>query len=259
MFYGQGLPAHKTSLTPFIEKISIHILCLQRKKGINMSQIPVFLLSIRGALAPHTLEAARSVHNQTAGVPANVAAAKSLGDLSHMVYVPVGQSGPNSGEFLILDQWNSIEGLNQFFANEHVQAQAAEIFSQRDPVVWAPAEDFYSYHFPAPYGKNERYIGIVRGMLPSRAAAREVHNALVGKSVNQARAAGDMSHEAFFRLTPPGAPESLEWFAVDVWHDAAGMAAYYNNPAFMSALMGMFSAPPDASVWSHPAGEWVEW
>ncbi len=224
-----------------------------------MSQVPVFLLSIRGTLAPRTLEAARSVHNQTAGMPANVAAAKSLGDLSHMVYVPMSHPGPESGEFLILDVWNSIEGLNQFFANEHVQQQAAEIFSQRDPVVWAPTEDFYGYHFPAPYGKNERHIAVVRGTVRSRAAAREVHNAIVGKSVNQARAAGDMAHEAYFRISPPGAPESLEFLAVDTWHDGAGMAAFYSNPAFTSGLMELFAAPPDSSVWTHPAGEWVEW
>jgi hypothetical protein len=224
-----------------------------------MSQIPVFLLAIRGTLAPSKLEAARSIHNQTAGKPANVAAAKSLGDLSHMVYVPLGHTGPDSGEFLILDLWNNPDGLNQFFANPHVQEEAGQIFSARDPVVWAPAEDFYAYHFPAPYGKNDRYIGIVRGMVRSRAEARAVHNELVGKSVNQARAAGDMSHEAYFRLTPPGTPESLEFFAVDTWLDGTGMMAYYNNPAFASGLMGMFSAPPVSSVWAQPAGDWVEW
>ena len=104
----------------------------------------IYLLAIRGNLAAKTLEASRSVHNQTAGHPANVAAAKSLGDLSHMVYVPL-QSSPDN-EFLILDVWNSMDGLNQFFANPTVQEQAGQIFTRRDPVVWAPAGDFTSYH-----------------------------------------------------------------------------------------------------------------
>ena len=38
-------------------------------------QLSVFLLTIRGTLSPATLEAARKVHNQTAGDPAGVAAA----------------------------------------------------------------------------------------------------------------------------------------------------------------------------------------
>src|SRR5436853_6987038 len=103
-------------------------------------EMTFYLLSIRGKLKPDTLEAARAIHNETAGAPANVAAARALGDLSHMVYVPAGGGpGAGAGEFLILDQWNSLEGLNQFFANPHVQEQAGQIFSARDPVVRAPA------------------------------------------------------------------------------------------------------------------------
>ncbi len=64
----------------------------------------VYLLSIRGILALKTLEAARAVHNETAGAPANVAAARALGDLSHMVYVPMEHEGHHGNEFLILDQ-----------------------------------------------------------------------------------------------------------------------------------------------------------
>ena len=54
-----------------------------------MSDLSLYLLAIRGTLSPATLEAARKVHNQTAGNPAGVAAAKSLGDVSHNVYVPM--------------------------------------------------------------------------------------------------------------------------------------------------------------------------
>ena len=57
--------------------------------------LSIYLLSIRGTLSAPTLEESRSIHNETAGAPANVAAAQSLGDLSHMVYVPAG--GPEAG------------------------------------------------------------------------------------------------------------------------------------------------------------------
>ena len=219
----------------------------------------IYLLSIHGALAPKTVEAARAAHNQTAGAPANVAAARALGDLSHMVYVPIDHAGPESGEFLILDQWNSMEGLNTFFADPHVQEGGGLIFSQRDPVVWAPAEGFAGYHFPAPHDRTDRIVGLVRGMVRSRAEAQTFHNAIVGGSLNKARANGNVSHEAYFRLSPPGAPESLEFFAVDTWYDGEGMMRHYDEPGFMSSLVKMFTAEPVATVWTHPAGSWVEW
>jgi hypothetical protein len=176
-----------------------------------------------------------------------------------MVYVPMAQTGAEAGEFLIMDLWNNLEGLNQFFANPQVHEQAERIFSQRDPVVWAPAAGFHAHHFPAPYGQNERLVGIVRGLVRSRAEALAAHNATVEKHINQARAAGNLSHQAYFRLTPPGTPESLEFFAVDVWLNAAGMGEFYQDSAFMASVQNWFSGAPAADVWTHPQGDWVEW
>jgi len=220
-----------------------------------------YLLTIRGTLAPATLEDARKVHNATAGDPQNVAAAKSLGDLSHMVYVPFGGGQPESGagEFLILDIWNNMDGLSQFFANKLVQEQAGMIFSQRDPVVWAPASGFISYNLPAPHDRPERIVAVVRGMVRSREEAMAVHNAIVSSQVNKARMAGDMSHEVYFRVAAPDAPERLELFAVDVWTDAEGMGGYYSDPDFARGIQELFAGQPATSVWVHPAGDWFEW
>jgi len=218
----------------------------------------IYLLSILGTLAPKTIEAARLAHNQTAGLPDNIAAARALGDLSHMVYVPFGPAS-ESGQFLILDQWNSLEGLNKFFADPHVQEGGGLIFSQRDPVVWAPAEGFSGYHCPAPFDRKDRIVAVVTGKVKSRPEAQAVHNAIVAQSMNAARMAGDMEHEAYFRLSPPGAPESLEFLARDVWYDPQGMARLYADPAFTSGLAQLFVAPPMSTVWIHPAGSWAEW
>lgn len=176
-----------------------------------------------------------------------------------MVYAPLDPSGSEAGAFLILDVWNSMDGLNQFFANPQVQQQAGQIFTKRDPVVWIPAEGFVSYHIPVPHGKNDRYVGIVRGMLRSVEEGQRVHNALVGKFINKARSRGNVSHNAYLRLTPPGTPEALEFFAVDVWMDAAGMGQHYQDPDFMGGFGDLFAEQPSASVWTHPAGTWVEW
>ena len=225
----------------------------------NTSDLSLFLLTIRGTLAPATLEAARSVHNQTAGAPANVAVTQSLGDISHMVYVPPLKAEKGAGEFLIMDIWNSMDGLNQFFANPQVQHQAGEIFTSRDPVVWIAAEGFVNYHIPAPFGKNERLVAVVRGKVESIEKARAIHNAGVSKMINLAHKAGDLTHEAYFRLAAPGSPEALEFFAVDVWMSHEGMHDFYDQPEFMQTLDGMFAAEPDFSVWTHPTGDWVEW
>ena len=102
-------------------------------------------------------------------------------------------------------------------------------------------------------------MSTVRGMVKSRAEAQAVHNELVGKLINKTRSRGNMSHEAYFRLTPPGTPESLEFFAVDVWMDAAGMQEHYTDPEFLGGFGKLFAGEPATGVWTHPAGEWVEW
>jgi hypothetical protein len=219
----------------------------------------LFLLAIRGTLAPATIEAARSLHNSTAGAPENVAAARSLGDLSHMVYVPLEPPKKGAGEFLILDIWNSMEGLNKFFANPTVQEQGGRIFSARAPVVWAHVPGWAGYTFPTPYGKNDRIVALVRGSVKSRDKARELHNGFVSGQVNKARLAGNVSHDAYFRVMPPGSPESLEFFAVDVWMDVQGMGRHYADPGFMDGFKDLFSGAPDTSTWTHPPGTWVEW
>ena len=218
-----------------------------------------YLLSIRGQLAAPTLEEARVVHNATAGGSANIAAARSLGDVSHMVYVPADQAGDAAGEFLILDLWNSLEGLNQFFANPQVQEGGGKIFTQRDPVVWAPAPGFLGYHLPAPHGCNDRTVAVVRGPVQSVEHAQRIHNAFAASQVNKARMAGNLSHEAYLRLAAPGTPEALEFFAVDTWMDAEGMASHYADPGFGGALQELFAGPPAFSIWRHPAGIWAVW
>ena len=219
----------------------------------------IYLLSIYGSLKPASLEASRSIHNQTAGAPESVAAARALGDLSHMVHVPIDHDETAPGDFLILDLWNNLDGLNQFFMDPHVQEGGGMIFSSRDPVVWAPAREFLSYYLPVPTGKNERYTGVVRGKVHSRIQAAELHNKLVSKTVNQARAAGNISHQAYFRLAAPETPEALEFFAVDTWFDMDGMAQHYTNPDFMKGFTEMFAEAPWSTVWKQPSGEWVEW
>jgi len=226
-------------------------------------QTTLYLLTIRGTLSPKTLEEARKVHNMTAGDPAGVAAAKSLGDVSHMVYVPADHDGHDpsngAGEFLIMDLWTSPDGLNTFFSDHKVQEGGAMIFSQRDPVVWAPAQGFTSYHIPAPFGMNDRFITTARATVKSLEEASKLHNEAVAKTISKARKAGNLSHESYFRLAAPGSPESLEWLGVDVWLRPDEMMSLYEDPEFLEGFNHMFTGEANVGVWVHPIGDWTEW
>jgi len=230
-----------------------------------MNDLTLYLLTIRGTLKPTTLEEARKVHNMTAGNPDGIVAAKSLGDVSHMVYVPMAHNGnghakpKGAGEFLIMDLWTSPDGLNTFFSDHQVQEGGAAIFSERDPVLWAPAEGFINFHIPAPFGNNERIIAVVRGTVKSLASAKELHNTAMTKTISKARKAGMLSHQAYFRLAAPNSPEALEYFAVDVWMTGENMGEYYGDEEFLESFNHFFTVEAADSVWVHPKGDWTEW
>src|SRR5262245_36108708 len=73
------------------------------------------LLTVRGTTRPATLDACRTLHNSTAGSKEGIAMARSLGDLSHKVYVPIPSlgdaSGVKTGELLFIDVWKAPDGL----------------------------------------------------------------------------------------------------------------------------------------------------
>lgn len=222
--------------------------------------IGVFL-TVRGHYVPQTLEACRSLHNDTAGSKVGIAAARALGDLSHKVFAPVPtpQTSAKEGEVLFLDWWQDPKGLMEFFANENVQMQGQKLFKSRDASVWAPAKGSFSYALPAPAGRNERYVGMIRGPIASPDAAIEIFRKADMASQRTARARGLLSHEVFLRMHPPGQDGPLELLGVDVWHDAQGMAEHYADPNEMKGISGAFSGAPDPSVWAQAPGHWSEW
>lgn len=228
-----------------------------------MDELTLYLLTIRGTLSPATIEEARKIHNMTAGDPAGVAAAKSLGDVSHMVYVPLAHDGHaqahGAGEFLIMDLWTSTDGLNTFFSDHKVQEGGAMIFSERDPVVWTPAHGFTSYQIPAPSGMNDRYVTTARATVKSLEEACELHNKAVAKTVSKARKAGNLSHESYLRTAAPGSPEALEWLGVDVWMRPDEMMSLYEDPEFLEGFDHMFTGEANVGIWVHPKGDWIEW
>lgn len=229
-----------------------------------------YRLTIFGDLAPATIEETRVIHNATAGDPTSSARARSLGDLSHRVYVPVvpptmGDAGvtdggsAGAGPFLILDIWNDVTGLNTFFSDPMVQAGGAMIFRTRDPIVWDQADGFTTYHTPAPADATDRFYAVIRGTVRSRTDAQTVNNMAVAGGMEAARMLGDLSHDAYWRLVPPGSPPSNDLLIIDVWTSLSGLMTFYSNPDFQRVFGALFTAPPSVTIWQRPAGDWTEW
>jgi hypothetical protein len=220
------------------------------------------LLTVRGTYIPDSLEAMRVLHNSTAGSEQGMAAARSLGDLSHNVYAPSLRSkhaGAKSGELLFIDWWDSPKGIMDFFSNPQVQQQGGKLFSKRDATLWMPARGSSSYHLYVPKAHPERYVGIVRGTVKSPEHALGVFADVDTKAQRDARRRGLISHELFIELGAPGESSPLELLGLDLWSDFAGMTEHYADPTHMSGLGDAFTAQPQASVWEQASGRWSEW
>jgi hypothetical protein len=216
----------------------------------------IFLFTNSGTLRPTSAEEARITHNATAGNPQGVAAAQALGDLSHLVYVPMGEW---SGEIIFMDQWTSAEGIQRFFADPQVQAGGAQMFTAYDPVIWRQAEGFLNYTIKTPQGQQEHLVGMIRGKVTSLETAQQAMNQVWSTRINEARKLGLSGHEVFIRLAQPGAPEALEVLGVDTWFKHDGIHQLYDDPSFLEAFDGVFSAEPKTWVLHRPAGAWIEW
>jgi hypothetical protein len=216
-----------------------------------------YLLTVRGQRVPPTLDATRTVHNATAGAPSGVAAARSLGDLSHNVYS--GISDELSGELLFLDLWNSLAGLGTFFAQKEVQEGAGTLFSGLEQVVWAPLDGFVGYHLTVPSGRSTGGLGLLRTTVSSLDKAATAFSAYTAATINKARAAGIVSHSVWARVPAPGGPPVDEIIAVDIWLDADDMNRYYDLGVGFEHLGPVFAGTPDTSAWRSAPGDWVEW
>jgi hypothetical protein len=206
------------------------------------------------------VEDGRKTHNMTAGNPDGVAAARALGDLSHNVFVTLGDTKGTAGELLIMDLWNNLDGFNKFFSDKQVQEGGAMIFAEGvDRKLWRRADDIRSFILPTLANRNDRYVGLMSGVVRSRDTAKTVFDQMARDTINKARMEGQVSHEIFYLLPQPGQPAPLQLLGVDVWMDAEGMGRFYSDPKHMAPLRDVFVDAPTTSLWKRAAGEWIEW
>jgi len=219
-----------------------------------------FLFTVFGPLAAPTLDGGRQAHNIAAGSDLGVAAARSFGDLSHAVYVPIDAPKSGAGDLFIVDYWNSPEGLGRFFSDPQVQQGGKLVFKDSERVVWQSSPGLPRVTLPAPYGRNDRWAGIVRGPVASREAAEKIVIESVRKRINTARSRGLLSREWYFKMPMPGEkPGPIEAIGLDLWFDADGMAKTYAESAELDGMANLFTARPMTATFKKPADAWVEW
>ena len=218
------------------------------------------LLTVMGKVTTDSVETTRQMHNMTAGNPDGVAAAKALGDISHLAFMPLDAATNFKGDLLFLDVWNNVPGMQQFFSDPHVQAGGNMMFASREAILWNKLTDFLNFQFPSPYGKNDRIVGIIQRKVKSIEEAKKIHNQSISGLVNLSRANGMVAHNFYARTAAPDSPEALEILGVDVWMSAEGMMKHYMSSEFQnSGLYQMFDGRPKNSTWIHPGGDWIEW
>jgi hypothetical protein len=216
-----------------------------------------FLLTVRGTTTPSAAGRIREVHNVTAGDPGGVAAARSLGDLSHSVYL--GRGDALRGEVLFIDCWNSLAGMAQFFSIPDVNEGAKQLFSSRDATVWAPAADFGNVHLAVPSHGVVGAVGLLRVTVTSLDKAAAAFTAYTAATVNRARRYGLVAHGVWTRVPDPGEPPALEVIAVDHWTDQSAMDTYYDLNLGFDLLAPVFAGQPITSSWESAPGDWIEW
>jgi len=215
----------------------------------------LYLLTVLGKPNASAPADARELHNQTAGNPGGVAAAKSLGDLSHNVFLP---TSDGDERLLFLDTWNSPTGLGQFFSDKQVQQGGAALFADREAVLWMPAADFGSYNLPVPSGRSVGAMGIMRAPVSSFDAAAPAFATDSAAKINASRQLGLVAHLLWVTAPMPGSTPATEVLGIDFWLDAKQMNDWYASATY-DDLGPVFTGAPATSTWAPAGKDWIEW
>jgi hypothetical protein len=217
--------------------------------------VDTYLLTVLGTPNTDSPENARDLHNATAGDPGGVAGAKSLGDLSHNVFLP---AGDDDKRLLFIDTWNTPTGVGQFFSDKQVEKGGAALFADREAVLWMPAAGFGSYSLPVPSGRSVASIGIMRAPVSSYEAAAEAFHADSASKINASRQKGQVAHQLWVPVPMPGAAPATEVLGLDYWLDENEMNQWYASATY-DDLGPAFTGAPVTSTWTSASSDWIEW
>jgi hypothetical protein len=235
----------------------------------------------RGVLAVGSTDEARAMHNAfvTGGEPSGMEIARSLGDLSHNVFMPPASgdtAAAMAGGLVFIDQWADPGGMEEFFANPLAQAAGDGLYGSREEAEWVPAPGAFGFHVFPPADAAPRLMWLMRAPVDSADEAITQLGKLAWTRLARARRRGQLSHALYVRSADlktarpasnsqrdagksiAEAPHPTEVLAIDSWTTLEGLREHYDDPMSMSGLDAVLAGPPDASVWEQASGfrEW---
>lgn len=215
----------------------------------------------RGALNP-SLDRAREKHNEFTieGPTPGKEIARSLGDLSHAVYVPASgatsKSDVKPGELIFLDFWEDPNRMDAFFSDDNVRDAGARLFSSYEETAWMSAPAAFAYNLPQIDGDAARFVAIARATVHSAENAIAEFGKYASKNVGVARRRGQLSHSLHVKRAKPSEP--AEVLALDFWSTRKGLREYYDDQEAWNGFGASFTAPLKVSTWERSSG-FAEW
>ncbi|MBK8256078.1 MAG: hypothetical protein IPK82_25845 [Polyangiaceae bacterium] len=222
--------------------------------GMGGAPAPQYAALVRGTLFTTDMTEAQTQHDMLAS--GGESAAKAAGDVAHHVFLGTALLGTQENQFLAMDRWTSVDGMQTFYSNPDFQAAFGALFSgppmletfERQP-EWHTWGDITSAGDVDPH-----FWVVVRGHLKESdpAAAQAAHDMVAAGGEGTVTALGDVAHIVFTGLADP-----QEFLAVDVWTGSDNMATVYTNPDFQAAFGALFDAPPSLGVYQ--STNWHQW
>ena len=215
-----------------------------------------YLLTVRGKVAAPSVADVRELHNATAGAPQGVAAARSLGDLSHNVYSAVNDG---SDTILFIDHWNSLSGLGRVLRRPAGPGgrRAAVRRARRgrvgpDERVRQPS----SRAAVGPVGRRRRRPAR-RGQL-ARCGRGRVHRLRRGDDQHRAALRARVAQHVVADRRPGGDRGAGDPRRRPVDRRRADECVLELRLGY-EHLGPVFAGEPQTSVWQSAKGEWIEW
>ncbi|MBI2378202.1 MAG: hypothetical protein HYV07_29645 [Deltaproteobacteria bacterium] len=209
-----------------------------------------YTVYVIGHLSSADMAANKTAHDNI--VAASSATVTAAGDERHLVFLGLAGASPGWGpqDFLAVDVWNNLDGLNGFLTDPNVQAAFGSLFDAPPVVlVTTTPSGFSRWGALEPKrvdvsGNPFTYAVLVRGTLAERTpeGRQAAHNqvAIGGKAT--ALALGDYAHLPTLEMA-----DSTHFVNIDLWDNAIGMSAFLADPNVGAAFGRVFDAADPAN------------